>query len=101
ANALWGALVLLWVVCAAEAIVGVLRRDRTKPLRPVLLRAAIVCLLPPVRIGQPARSGLVWLPWLGWNELGEKLGKRVEIAFAGPILVFAVLILLLLALELL
>jgi hypothetical protein len=95
------ALALLSLVCVVDAILGVVRRDRTKPRRPVLLRAVLACLVPPTRIVQSdSRTGLIWLPGLGWNEPGDDLHRRVEKFFALPMLLCGVLILPLLLAEL-
>jgi hypothetical protein len=93
-------LVALWPVFVVEAAIGILARDRSKPLRPALTRAIVVALFPPYRMGTPDPwTGLVWLPWLGWQIPGKPLYKRLEAAFGGPMLVFAFLILPMLAVE--
>jgi hypothetical protein len=93
-------LVAIWPVFVGEAAVGILARDRSKPLRPALTRAIVVALFPPYRMGTPdPRTGLVWLPRLGWQVPGKPLQKRLEAAFGGPLLVFAFLILPMLAVE--
>lgn len=97
---MYGGLAALWPLFALEAIYGVLRRDRTKPRRPVLLRALLVVLLPPFRMGSPdTRTGLIWLPRLGWRPPGKELYKRLDVIFSGPMILFALLILPILALE--
>jgi hypothetical protein len=93
-------LVALWPVFVGEAAVGILARDRSKPLRPALTRAVVVALFPPYRLGTPdPRTGRVWLPRLGWQIPGKPLQKRLEATFGGPLLVFAFLILPMLAVE--
>lgn len=93
-------LAALWPVFVGEAIVGVIRRDRTKPLRPVVRRAILVSLVPPLRMALvDPRVGRIWIPGLGWQVRGKKLYERLGQAFSGPMLVFAFLILPVLALE--
>jgi voltage-gated potassium channel len=93
-------LVALWPIFAAEAVWGVVRRDRSKRRRPVLMRAALVMLMPPWRMAlADPRTGLIWVPRIGWQPPGKELFKRLEKAFGAPMLVFAFLILPLLALE--
>jgi hypothetical protein len=90
----------LWPVFQAEAVWGVRHRDRTKPRRPVVLRAVLVCLMPPWRMAlTDPRFGLIWVPRIGWQRPGRELFKRLELAFSGPMLVFAFLILPVLVLE--
>jgi hypothetical protein len=97
---LYAGLLGLWPVFVAEAVWGVLRRDRAKPLRPVLLRALLVIVMPPWRMAQACpRTGLVWLPRIGWAEPSKELYKRVDRAFSGPMLLFAFLILPVLGFE--
>jgi hypothetical protein len=90
----------LWPIFAFEAFWGVLRRDRSRPLRPVVLRAILVMLFPSWRMAlTDPRSGLMWVPRIGWQAPGKELGKRLELAFSGPMLIFAFLILPILGAE--
>src|SRR5262245_7578395 len=78
-NVMYAGLIALWPIFVVEAIAGVARRDRTKPLRPVFLRALLVCLMPPWRMGLVnPRTGLVWVPRIGWAEPGKELFKRID-----------------------
>lgn len=91
---IYAGLIALWPVFVAEALWGVSRRDRSKPRRPVVLRAVLVCLMPPWRMAlADPRTGLVWVPRLGWRQPGKELYKRLELVFGGPMLLFAFLIL--------
>jgi hypothetical protein len=93
-TAMYVGLVALWPVFTVEAVWGVLRRDRTKPRGPVIWRALLVCVLPPWRMALvDPRTGLVWVPRMGWQQPGRDLFKRLELLFSGPMLVFAFLIL--------
>jgi hypothetical protein len=99
-NGMLGGLIGLWPLFALEATWGLIRRNRSKPLRPFLLRAILVLLMPPWRMALPdPRTGLVWIPRIGWHAPGKELFKRLERAFSGPMLLFAFLILPILAFE--
>jgi hypothetical protein len=90
----------LWPIFVAEAIWQVYRRDRTKPRGPVLGRTILVILMPPWRMAlTDSRTGLIWLPRMGWRRPGKELFKRIELVFSGPMLLFAFLILPLLIFE--
>jgi hypothetical protein len=93
-DAMFAGLVALWPIFAAEAIWGVLHRDRSKPARPFVLRAALVLMFPSWRMAlADPRTGLIWVPRVGWQPPGKELFKRLELAFSGPMLLFAFLIL--------
>ncbi len=99
-DAMHAGLFALWPVFVLEAAWGVYRRDRTKPRRPAVLSAILVSVAPPWRMAQPdPRTGLIWVPRIGWQEPGKALFKRLEKAFGGPMLLFAFLILPLLLVE--
>ncbi|HUR53974.1 MAG TPA: hypothetical protein VMZ71_07575 [Gemmataceae bacterium] len=99
-NFIYSALLALWPIFVVEAVWGVARRDRAKPLRPVFLRALLVIVMPPWRMAQACpRTGLVWLPRVGWAEPSKELYKRVDKAFSGPMLLVAFLILPVLGFE--
>ncbi|VTT96905.1 Potassium channel protein-like OS=Blastopirellula marina DSM 3645 GN=DSM3645_09777 PE=4 SV=1 [Gemmataceae bacterium] len=99
-QALTTALLAMWPVFVLEAAWGVLRRDRTKPLPPVLWRVLVVCVMPPWRMALPdPRTGLIWVPRVGWHEPGKELSERLEHAFAGPMVLVALMILPVLGLE--
>jgi|SRR5262245_21357303 len=94
-------LVILWPIIAAETWVAYLLRDRAvRPRRSTLARAVWITLLPPLRMGMPCPyTGRLWLPTWRWCERGKSLEDCLERAFYKPMLVFAVLILPVLALE--
>lgn len=97
---MYAGLVALWPVFVGEAILGVVRRDRSQRVRPVVLRAVLVSLLPPFRMGlTDPRTGMIWLPGLGWRAPGMELAARLERAFGGPMILFAFLILPVLGFE--
>jgi hypothetical protein len=99
-NVMAAGLVALWPVFVVDVVWGLLQRDRTQRLRPVLLRAILVLAMPPWRMGLiDPRTGWVWIPGLGWQEPGRELFKRLEKAFSVPMLLFAALILPILLIE--
>ncbi len=93
-DTMFAGLALLWPIFATEVIWNVMRRDRTRPTRPFVLRAMLVLLFPSWRMAlvEP-RTGLIWVPRIGWQHPGKELFKRIERAFSGPMLLFAFLIL--------
>ncbi len=99
-DAMYAGLVALWPVFALEVAWVVVRRDRSKPRRPVVLRSMLVALMPAWRMAlADSRTGLVWVPRLGWQKPGKELFKRLELSFGGPMLLFAFLILPILLME--
>src|SRR5262245_1940881 len=48
-DAMYVALAFLWPVFVADLLWGLYRRDRSKPARPVFLRALLVAIMPPWR----------------------------------------------------
>lgn len=59
-------------------------------------------LIPPLRLAaRDHETGqAMWLPLLGWREVDDDLHEEVERAFSGPMIVFALMILPLLAISL-
>ena len=59
------------------------------------------CLLPPLRLAtrDHASGETIWLPFLGRQIVNRQLQRRVERAFDGPMIVIALMILPLLAIE--
>ena len=99
-DVMFAGLFALWPIFIAEAAWGVLRRAPSVPRRPVVLRGVLVSILPPWRMAlADPRTGLVWIPRLGWQQPGKELFKRIEKAFSGPMLLFAFLILPILLFE--
>ena len=94
-------LLTLWPLIVAETWAAVLVRDRAaRPLRPTVVRALFITFLPPLRMGMPDPfTGRMWIPGWGWCDRGQALEDRLERAFHKPMLVFALLILPVLALE--
>jgi hypothetical protein len=99
-HAMMVGLVALWPIFVVEVLWGILRRDRSKSLWPFVWRALLVCLMPPWRMAlTDPRTGLIWVPRLGWKPPGKELFARLEYAFSGPMLLFAFLVLPVLLLE--
>ncbi|MCS6866431.1 MAG: hypothetical protein RMJ56_04960 [Gemmataceae bacterium] len=93
-------LLALWPVFVVDVGWGLLQRDRSRRLWPMLLRALLVLAMPPWRMALiDPRTGLVWIPGLGWQEPGRELFKQLEKAFSVPMLLFAALILPILLIE--
>ena len=99
-DVMFGGLIVLWPVFVIEAAWGVYRRDRTVRRKPIVLRAVLVSLVPPFRMAlADTRTGLIWVPRIGWHPPGKALFKRLDLAFGVPMLLFAFLILPILLLE--
>lgn len=94
------ALVALWPVIVAEAIVTLARRSTDVSRVKAVARVLLVVAIPPMRLAwvHPA-TNRIWLPRLGWRRPGRPLLKVLDRAFGGPMLVFAFLILPVLGLE--
>jgi hypothetical protein len=98
---LWG-LVGLWPVFVCEGMLRlvVCRRPGTGGWQRLAIFLA-VCLFPPFRLGGRAYANpeQLWLPGLGWNTVGSHLQARLERLFCVPMVITALLVLPLLALE--
>lgn len=64
-------------------------------------RDVLYCLLPPMRLGARDHSGgnTMWLPVLGWKTVDKELRARVEKGATVPMIVVALLVLPLLAVD--
>lgn len=99
-DVMYAGLLALWPIFVGEALWGIYRRDRAARRKPIVLRAALVALLPPFRMAlADPRTGLIWVPRIGWQKPGKELFKRLDLAFGAPMILFAFLILPILALE--
>jgi len=94
------ALSLLWPLFVIEAIVSFLRRSPAITRRRALGRVFLVVTIPPARLGwvHPV-TNRIWLPRFGWRPPGKPLLRLLEKVFGAPMLIFAFLILPVLALE--
>jgi len=59
------------------------------------------CLLPPLRMGgrDHVDGGSIWLPHIGWRRVDRQLQTRLEKAFSGPLILIALAVLPLFALD--
>ena len=59
------------------------------------------CLLPPLRMGgrDHLDGGSIWLPHIGWSRVDRHLERRLEKAFSGPMILIALAVLPLFALD--
>lgn len=93
------AMVTLWAVIAGEAVFrwAVMSRFRWREFA----RSLLYIILPPLRMGAPSllRPGQIWLPFLGWRDLDRRLPERLDAGFAGPMILFAVLVIPLVLIE--
>jgi voltage-gated potassium channel len=94
-------LLVLWPLIVLETWAAFFIRDRAvRPRRSTMARAVWITFVPPLRMGMPCPfTGQLWLPRWGWCERGKLLEDRLDRAFHKPMLVFAILILPVLALE--
>jgi voltage-gated potassium channel len=101
ASLILGGLAALWIVFLAEAAVRFLLRDRTRPAWRALASAAAVALVPPLRMGcrSQTRPDQIWLPGMGWQVVDGRLRRTLERAFSVPMILFALMVLPLFALE--
>ncbi len=96
-----GGLAVLWLVFLLEAGLRFRLRDRSRPAWKPLLAATVGTLLPPLRMGYRSRvrPNHVWLPGVGWQEINNRLRRTLERVFSIPMILFALLVLPLLAVE--
>ena len=92
---------IVWPAIVIETWIAFFIRDRgLRPRRPSLFRAALITIVPPMRMGMPCPfTGMMWLPTWGWNERGKALESHLDRVFHKPMLVFALLILPVLGFE--
>jgi voltage-gated potassium channel len=96
-----GGLGVLWLVFLLEAGLRFRLRDRGRPAWKPLGSAAACVFLPPLRMGcrSRVRPNHIWLPGLGWREIDRHLRLTLERAFSVPMILFALMVLPLLAVE--
>ncbi|HXG11102.1 MAG TPA: hypothetical protein VNK04_15185, partial [Gemmataceae bacterium] len=92
---------VLWLVFIIEALGRLLQRDRREPAWKHLGLFLLVCLVPPVRLGvrSQAPDRALWLPGLGWQVVNRELQRRLERFFSVPMILIALSVLPLLAIE--
>jgi hypothetical protein len=96
-----GSLAGLWVVFLLESALRFHFRNRERSAWKALLGALACALLPPLRMGcrSQVRPNHIWLPWLGWQEMDRRLRLRLERCFSVPMILFALMVLPILAVE--
>jgi len=64
-------------------------------------RNVLYCVCPPFRLGgrDHVDGRSIWLPRIGWAHVDQELVERVEKAFSGPMILFALLVLPVLGFE--
>jgi hypothetical protein len=94
-------LTFLWPFFIAEAVWRLLQRDRSEPAWKPYGHFVLIGLVPPLRIGvrSPAPDRALWLPSLGWRVVDRDLYRRLERFFSVPMIVIALMVLPLLAIE--
>lgn len=94
-------LTLLWPVFILEALWRFFQRDRRESVWKHLGLLALICLIPPLRIGvrSQAPDRALWLPYIGWHEVDRYLRRRLERFFSAPMILIVLMVLPLLALE--
>lgn len=87
-------LLALWLLIAMESLPSLVAWRRADA-RSARLRALLVVLLPPFRaaISPHTLHRWLWLPRIGWVSRDEALFHRLELRFAIPMLLVAILIL--------
>jgi len=87
-------LLVLWIGIAMESLPSLLawRRPDAGSAR---LRALLVLLMPPLRlaVSPHAPRDWLWLPRIGWRKRDDGLFQKLELRFAIPMLLVALLIL--------
>lgn len=93
-------LVVLWPLFVTEGVLAVIYRSPEVTLRKAVGRTLLVAVIPPARMAwiNPV-TDQIWLPWWGWRSPGRALLKALDKVFGAPMLVFAFLILPVLAIE--
>lgn len=94
-------LVLLWPLFAAEAVLRFLATRHRMGFRNRFWIFFGVVLFPPIRLGLHSVSdpGMIWLPSLGWHKVERSLRRRMEKFFSVPMILIALMVLPVLALE--
>jgi voltage-gated potassium channel len=92
-------IVFLWPAFIVEALWSFRIRDRSRGFWRPMAWAASIIIVPPLRIaGRPGESD-IWLPRLGWQEPDRELRRQLERVFGAPMIVIALMVLPVLAIE--
>ncbi len=89
----------IWAAVLAEGLYGLFLAPDAWPSR--LKRLLLTALLPPMRmiVASSTPRGWLWFPGAGWKPAGEATSEQLEQKFALPMLVLALLVLPVLAVE--
>ena len=88
----------IWIPFIIEAVIGFIVNPR---LENNWKRLLLLVILPPFRLSYSTfhNSGQLWLPMMGWQARGQQLFDRIERSTMMPMLVIAILILPLFAVQ--
>jgi len=98
---LLAALLITWPLFWLEFAYNYVTVRNSDGSRKTNLQPLLACLIPPLRIGRvsPAWDSRMWLPSLSWQHPGRELSSLLTRIFSKPMLVIALLILPILAIE--
>lgn len=85
----------------AEGLLRILTPRRWIPRRRELGRFLLILLFPPLRMGNfsQTRRNQLWLPFLGWRNVDNRLVRQIDKIFSVPMIFFAALLLPILIIE--
>jgi voltage-gated potassium channel len=92
---------LLWLAVIAEFVVVFRSRHPGESLWKNYRAEFLACLIPPLRMALSSRAmdRRVWVPTLGWQTINRDLRAKLERFFSIPMIVVALMILPILAVE--
>ena len=95
------ALLIMWPLFWLEFAYNYVTARNSDGSRKTHFQPLLACLIPPLRIGRvsPAWDSRMWLPSLSWQHPGRELSSLLTRIFSKPMLVIALLILPILAIE--
>ncbi len=98
---LLAALLIMWPLFWLEFAYNYVTTRNSDGSRKTHLQPLLACLIPPLRIGRvsPVWDNRMWLPSLSWQHPGRELSSLLTRIFSKPMLVIALLILPILAIE--
>lgn len=98
---LLAALLIMWPLFWLEFAFNRSTYRNKEGARQTQWQPLLACLIPPLRIGtvSPSWDGRMWLPSLTWQHPGRELSTLLTRIFSKPMLIIALLILPILAIE--